>query len=240
MQYWAMTDPGAVRSQNQDTYQVEWLDKNTLLCVVCDGMGGAKSGNVASTLAAEAFVESVKTNWSADTNREQLLRDATAVANATVYSKAQSHNDFEGMGTTLVALLLRGKEATLVNVGDSRGYYITEDGISQITTDHSLVQMMVARGELTPEQGKRYPGKNLITRALGTEAQVECDLFTCDAEKGTYFLLCSDGLSNMMDDQEILFEVAHSQDRDLCCEHLLDIVKKRGAPDNVTGVLVSI
>ena len=243
MQYWAMTDPGAVRTENQDAYQVEWLDKNTLLCVVCDGMGGAKSGNVASTLVAEVFTREVQQQWSSDMSQdrqEQLLREAVKLANFTVYDKAQQYEEFEGMGTTMVALLVRGKQATVVNVGDSRAYYITDDGIRQLTTDHSLVQMMISRGELTPERAKRYPGKNLITRAMGTEAQVESDIFYCDASKGSYFLLCSDGLSNMMDDQEILFEVAHSQDSALCCERLMDIVKKRGAPDNVTSVLVAI
>jgi len=142
------------------------------------------------------------------------------------------------MGTTLVALLLQGRQATVVNVGDSRAYSITDNGIRQITTDHSLVQMMIDRGELTKEKAKNYPGKNLITRAIGTEQQVECDVFSMDAEKDTCFLLCTDGLSNLMDDQEILFEVAHSQDRERCCERLLDITKKRGAPDNVTSVLV--
>ena len=243
MQYWALSDPGAVRTQNQDAYQVEKLDKNTLLCVVCDGMGGAKSGNVASKLASEVFAQEVKNTWSSDLSAdrvEQILRGAVKLANFTVYDQAQQFEDFSGMGTTLVALLLQGKQATVVNVGDSRAYFITPDGIRQITTDHSLVQMMISRGELTKEKARNYPGKNLITRAIGTEPQVECDVFSMDAEKDTCFLLCTDGLSNLMDDQEILFEVAHSQDREKCCERLLDITKKRGAPDNVTSVLVAL
>lgn len=243
MQYWASTDLGAVRAQNQDTYQVEKLDKNTLLCVVCDGMGGAKAGNVASTLAAEAFTKEVKRAWSSDLSGdrlEQILRGAVKLANFTVYDQAQQVEDYSGMGTTLVAALIRGKKASIVNVGDSRAYFITNDGIRQITTDHSLVQMMIARGELTPEKAKRYPGKNLITRAIGTEEQVECDVFNLDVGKETCILLCTDGLSNLMDDQEILFEIAHSQDRGDCCQRLLDIAKKRGAPDNVTSVLVAL
>jgi len=243
MQYWALTDPGAVRAQNQDTYRVEKIDKNTLLCVVCDGMGGAKAGNVASTLAAEAFTKEVKRAWSSDLSGdrlEQILRGAVKLANFTVYDQAQQVEDYSGMGTTLVGALIRGKKASIVNVGDSRAYFITNDGIRQITTDHSLVQMMIARGELTPEKAKRYPGKNLITRAIGTEEQVECDVFNLDVGKETCILLCTDGLSNLMDDQEILFEIAHSQDRGDCCQRLLDIAKKRGAPDNVTSVLVAL
>ena len=243
MQYWASTDPGVVRNQNQDTYQIESLDKNTLLCVVRDGMGGAKSGNVASTLAADVFTQEVKRSWTPDMDPErldQMLEGAVKLANFTVYDQAQQFEDFSGMGTTLVALLLQGKKATVVNVGDSRAYLVDKDGIKQITTDHSLVQMMIARGELTPEKAKRYPGKNLITRAIGTEPHVMCDIYHRKVEKGTSFLLCSDGLSNLMDDQEILFEIAHGQDKEHCCERLLDIVKKRGAPDNITSVLVTV
>lgn len=243
MRYWALTDPGAVRTQNQDAYQVEQLDKNTLLCVVCDGMGGAKSGNVASTLAADVFTQEVKRTWTPDMSQErldQMLKGAVKLANFTVYDQAQQFEEFSGMGTTLVALLIRGKKASVVNVGDSRAYLLNEAGIRQLTTDHSLVQMMISRGELAPEKAKHYPGKNLITRAIGTEEQVECDIYHRTVERGDCFLLCTDGLSNMMDDQEILFEVAHGQVREQCCEHLLDIAKNRGAPDNVTAVLVAL
>lgn len=243
MQYWALTDPGVARSQNQDAYQIVSLDKNTLLCVVCDGMGGAKSGNVASTLALDVFTQEVKRSWVPDMDPEcldRMLGSAVKLANFTVYDQASQFEDFNGMGTTLVALLIQGKKATIVNVGDSRAYLIDSDGIKQVTTDHSLVQMMIARGELTPEKAKFYPGKNLITRAIGTEPQVVCDVFHRKVEKGACFLLCTDGLSNLMDDQEILFEVVHCQDKSQCCEQLLDIVKRRGAPDNVTSILVTV
>ena len=243
MQYWALTDPGCVRSQNQDSYQIEQLDRNTLLCVVCDGMGGARSGNVASSLAVDVFIQEVKRTFKSDMDPErldQMLRSAVKLANFTVFDQAQQFEDFSGMGTTLVAALIHGKTATVVNVGDSRAYFVDEIGIRQLTVDHSLVQMMVARGELTPERAKNYPGRNLITRAIGTESVVECDIFHRKVERGDCLLLCTDGLSNMIDDQEILFEVAHGLDRKQCCQRLLDIVKKRGAPDNVTSVLIVI
>ena len=243
MQFWALTDPGIVRGQNQDAYRIESLDRNTLLCVVCDGMGGAKSGNVASSLAAEVFTQEVKRTWTSDSAPEwleQILFGAVKLANFTVYDQARQFPEFDGMGTTLVALLIRGRQATIINVGDSRAYLINNKGIHQITTDHSLVQMMVDRGELPPEKARLYPGKNYITRAIGTEEQVVCDIFHRSVERGDNFLLCSDGLSNMMDDQEILFEVAHGQDKAQCCQRLLDIAKKRGAPDNVTSILVAL
>ena len=243
MQYWALTDPGCVRATNQDAYIMEQLDRNTMLCVVCDGMGGAKAGNVASSLAAEVFTQEVKRCWTADMPmdlQDDMLRNAVKLANFTVYDQSCQFEEFSGMGTTLVAAVIRNKNATFLNVGDSRAYKIDSNGISQITVDHSLVQLMVDRGELTPEQAKNYPGKNFITRAIGTESVTECDIFHRRLERGEYLLLCSDGLSNLVDDQEILFEVMHGMDKQQCCAMLVAIAKKRGAPDNVTCLLVQI
>ena len=243
MQYWGITDPGCVRPQNQDTYQIEQLDDNTLLCVVCDGMGGAKSGNVASSLASDVFIQEVKRCWVADMESEkidQMLTGAVKLSNFTVFDQANQFEEFTGMGTTLVAALIGPDMVSVVNVGDSRMYHIGKDGIRQLTTDHSLVQMMVSRGELTAEMAKHYPGKNLITRAIGTESVVACDIFHKRLEQEDCLLLCSDGLSNMMDDQEILFEVVHGVNKQHCCNRLLDIAKNRGAPDNVTCILVQM
>ena len=243
MQYWGISDPGCIRPQNQDSYQIEVLDRNTLLCVVCDGMGGAKSGNVASSLAVDVFVQEVKRTWTPDMDPDmldQMLRNAVKLANFTVYDQARQFEEFTGMGTTLVAVLIQSQLVTVVNVGDSRAYSVKSDGVSQITVDHSLVQMMVRRGELTPEQARSYPGKNLITRAIGTEAVVECDIFHRRTQNGECLLLCTDGLSNMVDEQEILFEVVHGANKQSSCERLLEIAKNRGAPDNVTCVLIEI
>ena len=243
MEYWGLTDPGCVRKQNQDAYQIQRLDRNTILAIVCDGMGGAKSGNIASSLAMDVFIEEVRRCWVPTMDEEkldQMLKSAVKLANFTVYDQSRQIEEFDGMGTTLVAALIRGRKATVVNVGDSRAYGIDENGIRQITTDHSLVQLMVDRGELTPEMARNYPGKNLITRAIGTETMVACDLYHLDVKRGNFLLLCSDGLSNMMDEQEILFEVVHGVNKQYCCQRLLNIAKNRGAPDNVTSVLVMI
>ncbi len=241
MQSWGLTDQGCVRKQNQDAYHIEKLDRTSLLCVVCDGMGGAKSGNIASTLAVDVFVEEVRRTWTpniAPDKLEQMLRGAVKLANFTVFDQAQQFEEFDGMGTTLVAVLIRGRRVTAVNVGDSRAYKVDSDGIRQITRDHSLVQMMVDRGELSPELARTYPGKNFITRAIGTEAMVECDVYHFEVKKGDYLLLCSDGLSNTMDEQEMLFEIVHGVKKQHCCQRLLDIAKSRGAPDNVTSILI--
>ena len=243
MHCWGITDPGCVRAQNQDAYQIEQLDRSTLLCVVCDGMGGAKSGNIASSLAIDVFVQEIRRSWKQGMDQkwiDKMLESAVKLANFTVYDQAKQFEEFTGMGTTLVAALVCDKQVTIINVGDSRAYRVNRDGIRQLTTDHSLVQMMVSRGELTPEMARTYPGKNFITRAIGTENLVLSDIYHLDVNGGDCLLLCSDGLSNMMDDQEILFEVVHGVNKEHCCQRLLDIAKNRGAPDNVTCLLISV
>lgn len=241
MKYWGVTDPGCVRTQNQDAYQLEQLNRNTLLCVVCDGMGGAKSGNVASSLAVDVFVQEVKRTWKSDMKQDeldQMLQGAVKLANFTVFDQSKQFDEFSGMGTTLVAVLVHGKNATIVNVGDSRCYGVHKDGVTLLTTDHSVVQLMIQRGELTPDQARSFPGKNLITRAIGTETVVTPDIFHKKLESNDCLLLCTDGLSNLVDEQEILFEIVHGADKQSGCERLLEIAKKRGAPDNVTCVLI--
>ena len=241
MEHWGLTDTGKVRSQNQDAFRIEDLDRHTVLAVVCDGMGGAKSGNIASKLAVDVFVEEVRCSYKSSMSQEQieqLLRSAVKLANYTVFDQSRQFEEFSGMGTTLVAALVTGKTATVVNVGDSRCYHITRSDIYRVTVDHSLVQMMLDRGDLTPEEARDYPGKNYITRAVGTEHTVESDVFMVRLERGDALLLCSDGLHNEVDDQEILFEVVHGVDNDNCCQRLLDIADMRGSPDNVTSVLI--
>ena len=241
MEYWGISDTGKVRAQNQDVFRIEELDRNTVLAAVCDGMGGAKSGNIASRLAIDVFTDEVLRSYKPSMTQEQteqLLQNAVKLANFTVYDQARQFEDFAGMGTTLVAALVTGKTATIINVGDSRCYHITRSDIRRITVDHSLVQMMVDRGELTAEEARVYPGRNYITRAVGTEPTVESDVFSIRVERGDALLLSSDGLHNEVGDQEILFEVVHGVNNDNCCQRLLEIADMRGSPDNVTCVLV--
>ena len=132
MQCWGLSDPGCVRTQNQDAYQMEKLDRSTLLCVVCDGMGGAKSGNIASSLAVDVFLQEIRQNWKPKLDQakiDQILQNAVKLANFTVYDQSRQIPEFDGMGTTLVAVLVCGKKATVVNVGDSRAYGIDRIGI---------------------------------------------------------------------------------------------------------------
>ena len=241
MEHWGLSETGKVRAQNQDAFRIEELDRSTVLAAVCDGMGGAKSGNIASKLAIDVFTEEVLCSYKPAMTQEQveqLLQNAVKLANFTVYDQARQFADFAGMGTTLVAALVTGRNATIVNVGDSRCYHITRSDIRRITVDHSLVQLMLDKGELTAEEARDYPGRNYITRAVGTEPTVESDIFAIRLERGEALLLPSDGLHNEVDDQEILFEVVHGVNNDNCCRRLLDIADMRGSPDNVTCVLV--
>lgn len=243
MEAWGLTDLGNVRQQNQDFYEILTLEGQQTLLVVCDGMGGAKSGNVASKLAAEVFVGEVRRTARPDMSAKQIetmLRSAVELANRAVFEQSKVSSDFEGMGTTLVAAFLTPKMAVIANVGDSRAYIFDKEGIRFVTVDHSLVELMVQRGDITREQAKNHPGKNLITRAVGTEAKVSADIYRQNLRPGDAILLCSDGLSNEMADQEILFEVVHGVRKEGCCQRLLDIAKGRGAPDNVTVVLATV
>ena len=243
MQAWGLTDPGMIREQNQDDYAIVKLGRDQLLAIVCDGMGGARSGNIASKMAVDTFSDEIRRSIRANMKQDkidQMMLDAAELANKAVHEQSHTSDEFKGMGTTLVAALFQKDSVTVLNVGDSRAYLFNNDHISQITTDHSLVELMVQRGELTRETAKNHPGKNLITRAIGTESAVECDLFHHPFKKGDSILMCSDGLSNVMSDQEILFEVVHGVNKDDCCQRLMKIANYRGAPDNVTVVLVSL
>jgi len=238
---WGVTNKGAVRQQNQDAFQLMITEDGLGAGVVCDGMGGARAGNIASTMAVESFCRVLmreKDKWLSEP--ETLLTLAAEEANALVFSRAGADSDCQGMGTTLVAALLLEGCAHILNIGDSRAYHITTGGISRITRDHSVVEDLVYRGELTPEQARQHPQKNLITRALGAEEQLRADLYEIPVSKGEFLLLCSDGLSNTVTDQELLYEAVHGGVPESCCDRLLDIALSRGAPDNVTALLFQI
>lgn len=239
---WSMTDVGLVRSENQDFYAVqEDPVSHRTICVVCDGMGGADGGQLASHIAVETFLEELKQVLKPDMGPEQLREAssyAASLANKEIRKAAQATEEFRNMGTTLVSAVSYEGGMVILNAGDSRAYHITEGGITRITKDHSLVESMVDRGDITAEEARRHPSRNLITRALGPDESVLCDGYICPLEAGDYLLLCTDGLVNTVSDQEMLFEVIHGGDPDSCLDRLLNIAKENGAPDNVTAVLM--
>lgn len=243
MNVWTITDTGAVRQQNQDAFRVEAPQPGQMLLMVCDGMGGARAGNIASELAVGAFGDAVLERL-ADPERAGdiglVLRESVEVANRVVFHRANTDPACLGMGTTLVAALVTDQVCYVVNVGDSRAYAVGSEGIRQITRDHSLVEDLVRRGEITPDQARTHPQKNLITRALGAGELVRADLFEEPRIPGAFLLLCSDGLSNVVTDQEILYEIIHGGEPSDCCKRLLDTALQRGAPDNVTAILLQM
>ena len=240
---WGLTDKGIVRRENQDSCAYEIIPEQGLAWgVVCDGMGGAKAGDIASKLAVETFRTHLERLRTPDALPEpgELLRAAAEDANRVVYHKASTDEDCIGMGTTLVGLILQGEQMQVVNVGDSRAYLIRPDGIRRITRDHSVVEDLIANGDLTPEQARRHPQKNLITRALGTSPRVKADLFQETVAPGDALLLCSDGLINEVTDQEIQKEVLDGGSPQEICQRLLTRTLDNGAPDNVTVVLFQL
>ena len=235
---WSMTDTGLVRRENQDAYAVKTVCGHTI-CVVCDGMGGSAGGKLASRLAVDTFVAEMEKRLSPGAPADRI-REATvvsvALANRAVREAARSSLEYQNMGTTLVSAVSFDGGAVISNVGDSRAYHITRDRIVQVTRDHSLVEHMVERGDITAEEARRHPNRNLITRALGPDIDPECDCYTCQLLPGDFLLLCTDGLVNTVTDEEIMREVLHG-DTNTCMERLLAISKSRGASDNVTVVL---
>ena len=241
MQTWVISDRGAVRQQNQDSYAVLIPSQGHGFALVCDGMGGAKAGNIASQMAVDTFLGILKQqapeDWGLDPHA--LLKRCAAAANRAIFQRSISDPDCEGMGTTAVASLVLEDRAYILNIGDSRAYLINEtEGIRRITRDHSVVEDLVSRGEIPPEAARLHPKKNLITRALGAEPDSQSDLYDLTLADSDYLLLCSDGLSNLMDDHEISYEVLHGGPTETCCERLLQLAMSRGAPDNVTVVLL--
>ena len=240
MQVWGVTDIGLVRKENQDAYLVRESGGHTI-CVVCDGMGGAAGGRLASQIATETFVDELERLLAPGMEPEQLLSvSARAVfaANQAVREAAAESEAYQNMGTTLVAAVSYAGGPVVTNVGDSRAYHVTREGITRVTKDHSLVERMVDRGDITAEEARRHPSRNLITRALGPDADAQCDGYICPMESGEYLLLCTDGLVNTVTDQEMLFEVIHGAEPDTSLDRMLEIAKKQGAPDNVTAVLM--
>lgn len=239
MRTWGITDMGLVRRENQDAYDIRIIAGYTV-AVVCDGMGGTMGGRRASALAVDTFQQEMEKSLKAGMTPQQMTQVmgySVALANDKVHKTAKEDPAYERMGTTLVAVVA-GERLAVTNVGDSRAYHIGRGGICQITKDHSVVEDLVESGNITPEEAKKHPQRNLITKALGPEASVQPDHFEVSWKQGDFILLCSDGLVNTVSDQEILFEVIHNGEPDTCLERLLAISRQRGAPDNVTAVLL--
>ena len=246
MKLFGVTDVGRHRKDNQDSWAFRELGDQAALLVVCDGMGGAQAGRVASAVAVETFTAAVEEQFvhGAPEDNPGWLDDILAAAcdraNRKVYELSQTDPGYQGMGTTLVAALALPGESHVINVGDSRCYLIEYGMLRQVTVDHSLVQLLVDRGEITAEEARVHPKKNLITRALGVDSEVECDLLRVETGPGSRLLWCSDGLTKVLPDQVLLQTAADEAEPEGLCRSLLRMTLERGAPDNVTVVLAQL
>jgi PPM family protein phosphatase len=226
------TDPGRKRRRNEDALVIE-----PPLFAVADGMGGAQAGEVASRLAAAAFREFHEAD---DLGAEERLAAIIQEANKRIYERAAGDAQVSGMGTTITAALVTDAALVIGHVGDSRAYRLRGGQLEQLTNDHSLVADLVRSGRLTPEEADTHPQRSVITRALGTDPQVDVDTFTVAAERGDLFLLCSDGLTTMVADDEIGGLVARAASLEQAGKGLVKAANRAGGEDNVTVVLFEV
>jgi serine/threonine protein phosphatase PrpC len=238
MKVFSATDVGKIRSMNQDFIFTSEDPVGNLpnLFVVADGMGGHNAGDFASNYGVSVMVETIRkdTNF----NPVKIIRNGIAAANKEVLRTALEDPSMAGMGTTMVVASVVGEYLYVANVGDSR-LYLIKDEIKQITQDHSLIAEMVRLGELNPEEARNHPDKNIITRAVGTEENVEMDFFDLKLEPGQWFVMCSDGLSNMVEDSEILRIVGEtSKEGKDPTAALIEEANKNGGKDNIAVIAV--
>ncbi len=232
----AVTDRGRKRPSNEDAFGFSVEDG---VYVVCDGMGGAAAGEIASSLAVDEVLQLLTgRNLSSAEALPGAAEQAIIAANEAIYSRAQRNQRLSGMGTTLVALAVKERQVWVVNVGDSRCYRMRKGRLEQLTLDHSLVEEQVRMGRMTRHEAQRSPLKNVITRALGTQCRVTPDVFGLEAQPGDLFLLCTDGLTRELPDQTIASLLANDQAPEEVCARLVDAAKKAGGHDNITCLLV--
>lgn len=254
----ASTNVGMKRSINQDNFMLRKYTEKTTLCVVCDGMGGVKGGEVASKIAAEAFVRTVdqflipclknRDKQVSTSDIKRALARGVDIANEKVYLAAKQSKEHKGMGTTLVGALIIDKVVFAINVGDSRLYSMKDNTITQISKDHSYVQYLIDKGQMTPEEAEMSSQKNIITRAIGTDVRVEGDIYMKKLEEGSFLLLCSDGLTNMVDNATICDIVSNDPHAltldqvalDLKVKRLIDTANQNGGHDNITALVIRI
>ncbi len=241
MQVFGKTDAGKVRNTNQDSYAFGKFGDGVVWAVVCDGMGGANGGNVASALCVESVTDSLKkgyrTNMSESSFRN-LMESAISGANIKIFDKANRNQNLKGMGTTVIIAIVTENCAYFAHAGDSRAYLLTDGTLSQVTRDHSIVQTMMESGKITAEEARVHPNKNVITRALGVEETVEADYDAVDLKSGDKFLLCTDGLTNYLDNNKI-FEIISLNKSETAIEKLILAANKNGGGDNITAVIIT-
>lgn len=238
----AKTDKGRVRSSNQDAYAVGEFSDEVVWAVVCDGMGGAAGGNIASALAVKVISEKINASYRdqmRDSSIQNMLDSALTAANIEVYDFAMDNAELKGMGTTVVCAIVRDDQAFIAHAGDSRAYIISADNsIRQVTVDHSVVQDLLSKGKITPEEAEHHPNKNIITRAIGVDKNIKIDFDMIDLQEGDTILLCTDGFSNYVDNEQML-EIMSDGKHYAFADRLVTKANENGGGDNITVVIIS-
>ncbi len=233
-------DKGVIRHSNQDAFIAGEIAKNFTFAIVCDGMGGANAGNIASEIAVKTVSEylynSYRENMSED-EIEKVIKNAISSANIQIFDRANKNEALKGMGTTIVVAVVKDNNVVIAHVGDSR-IYLINDSIKQLTKDHSIVQSLIESGKITPEDASVHPRKNVITRALGVEAQVIADTDFLSLEPNDTLLLCSDGLTNFVAESKII-DIFKNNDIEFVSEILVNEANLGGGGDNITVVTLT-
>ena len=244
MRFCGLTDIGLKRENNEDYISLPDEDKGIKLFILADGMGGANAGEKASQVAVKVVKDFIKNNFvKIERNKEQLenlLRNAIKEANKKVIELSSSNEEYQGMGTTLIVVLIYRGRVHIGHVGDSRVYRLRQNVFRQITKDHSYVQELVKRGEITPSEAKDHPQKNILLKVVGGEPTVKPDIMTKGFVKGDILLICSDGLTNMVEDKYI-YEIIMKNiyDINVACKKLIDRANRNGGLDNVSAIIIS-
>ena len=235
------SDRGKIRPINEDFCYVKYYGQN-ILCVVADGMGGHKSGEVASKLAADTVIETFDQMEGDLVSEEKIvecLKRSVETANTKVFEHSIHNAQNCGMGTTLVVLCGNETMVYVANVGDSRAYYVKDKSIKQITNDHSVVGDLLRSGTITPKQARNHPQKNIITKAIGTERNIDPDYFALKFETGDHIIICTDGLSNMVEDYEIADIVSQSIPLENKADALIELANEKDGYDNISVVIIA-
>lgn len=239
MEVFAKSDVGKMRDMNQDFYFISKPEDTLQLFIVADGMGGYKGGEIASRLAVENSKSYIINNFQTVENREdilKLIKNAIEYANLTIYEKSKEYKELENMGTTIDICLIIANKVYIGHVGDSRVYRKRKDFFRKLTTDHSYVQKLVADGTITKEEAYNHPKKNMLTKALGTPNLVEPDVMVKGFQKDDILLMCSDGLTNMIREEEIV-NIINENPRE-ACNKLVARANEQGGYDNITAIII--
>lgn len=237
----AKTDTGKVRESNQDSYAAGELASGVAWAVVCDGMGGNAGGNIASNTAVKMISDHITSCYRdgmSTSSIKNILVSAITNANLSIYDMSRANSELKGMGTTVVAAVVKDNTICVAHAGDSRAYVISLDDIEQITRDHSVVQEMVENGQITKEEAKVHPRKNLITRALGVDEQIRIDFDEIDIKDDEVLLMCTDGLTNYVETDDI-YKITSSGKYYEFADKLVDLANNNGGGDNITVVVVA-